>query len=183
VLITGPSAGHSNIYGQHNRKRKPMPPPQSDDVNLDFRIVTFRRSKSGKGYKVPINDTALNAFKVLRERCDGTGAVVRKPSGIELKSSRRWFENCLAEAKATGFRWHDLRHTAASRLRADEYVKLEDISYLMGHGSQNITLRYAHPNMAALLKVVKKLDRTETQTVTNTVHADVLEFSAQKATA
>ncbi len=97
----------SNLYGQHNGKRKPMEPLQWNDVNLDFRIVTFVRSKNGKRYQVPINDTALAAFKKLRERCDDeTGPVMRKPrprktnaEGSRLQSWRKWFENCLTEGK------------------------------------------------------------------------------------
>jgi integrase len=69
----------SNMYGQHNAKRAPMEPLQWSEVNLDFRVVTFQRSKSGKSYRVPINDAALAAFKKLRERSDGAGAVIRKP--------------------------------------------------------------------------------------------------------
>jgi integrase len=166
----------SNLYGQHNGKRTPMEPLQWKDVNLDFRIVRFKRSKSGKAYQVPINDTALAAFKKLRERCDGTGAVIRKPSGIELQSSRRWFENCLTEAKIEDFHWHDFRHVFGSRLRAAN-VQIEDIRYLLGRGAKSITERYAHPNMDVLRLAVAKLDRkpaAQTDTKTDTV--PVLEF-------
>jgi integrase len=162
------------MYGQHNSKRAPMEPLQWKDVNLDFRIVTFVRSKNGKRYQVPINDTALAAFKKLRERSDGTGAVIRKLSGIELQSSRRWFENCLAEAKIEDFSWHDFRHSFASRLRA-ENVQIEDIRYLIGHGAKSITERYAHPKMEVLRPSVMKLDRkTETDTKTDT--GSILQF-------
>jgi len=170
---------HSNLYGEHNRKRKTMEPLQWKDVSLDFRVVAFQRSKSGGYYRVPINDTAFTALKKLRERCDGTGAVIRKPSGIELQSSRRWFENCLAEAKVDDFHWHDLRHTAASRLRAQN-VQIEDIRYLLGHGAKSITERYAHPSLDVLRAAILKLDRkTETSTKTDT--ATVVEFPKSEA--
>jgi integrase len=169
---------HSNLYGQHNAKRKPMEPLQWADVNLVFRIVTFKRSKSGKPYKVPINDTALAALKALRNRCDDpgkpAGPVVRKPSGIVLQSSRRWFENCLEEAKIEDFNWHDLRHTAGSRLR-NAHAQIEDIRYLLGHGAKSITERYAHPSMDVLHEVIGKLDR-KPQTDTNTDTSNILQF-------
>jgi integrase len=119
--------------------------------------VTFVHSKSSKRYKVPINDTALAAFKKLGERCDGTtGSVMRKPrprktnaEGRGLQSYRKWFEKSLAEAKIQDFTWHDLRHIFGTRLRAAK-VPLEDIQYLMGHGGKNITLRYAEPDMKSL---------------------------------
>jgi integrase len=175
----------SNLYGQRNRKRAPMEPLQWKDVNLDFRQVTFTRSKSGKYYRVPINDTALAAFKKLQERGDGTGSVIRKPrptktrsEGRELFSSRRWFEACLAEAKITDFHFHDLRHTMGSRLR-EANVQHEDIGYLLGHGTKSITMRYAHPPMDLLRAAVAKLDRKpQTQTDTKTDTPTVLQFKS-----
>ena len=157
-----------------------MDPLDWTDVKLDFRVVTFLRSKSGKPYKVPIDDTALAAFKRLRDRCldpeHPVGAVIRKPSGIELQSSRRWFENCLMEAKIKDLHWHDLRHTFGTRLRA-ENVQIEEIRYLLGRGAKSITERYAHANIGVLRAAVMKLDRkTETQTDTKIDTSTVLQF-------
>jgi integrase len=167
----------SNLYGQHNSKRVVIAPLQWADVNLDFRVVAFPRSKAGRGYRVPINDTALAAFKLLRERSDGTGAVIRKPrpksgaDGRELFSARRWFEACVEDAGIKDFRWHDLRHTFASRLRAHD-VRLEDIRDLLGHNVNSMTARYAHSNLDALRRAVATLDQTDTNTDT----AAVLQF-------
>ena len=104
------------------------------------------------------------------------GVVIRRPSGLELQSCRRWFENCLKEAKIEDFDWHDLQHTAASRLRAQN-VHIEDIRYLLGHGAKSITERYAHPPMDLLRTVVAKLDRKpESQTDTKTDTGALVEF-------
>ncbi|MFZ1975490.1 MAG: site-specific integrase [Candidatus Acidiferrales bacterium] len=172
----------SNLFGIHNGKRTPMEPLQWDSVNLDFRVVTFKRSKAGAGYQVPINDTALAAFKTLRARCADperpSGAVIRKPSGIELQSSRRWFENVLKDAAITEFCWHDLRHTFATRLRR-EHTSVEDIRTLLGHSIRSITERYAHADMDSLRAAVLKLDRktdTQNQTDTKTDTVAVLQF-------
>jgi integrase len=89
---------------------------------------------------------------------DGTGPVLRKPSGLELHSSRRWFENCLAEAKIEDFRWRDLRHTFATRLRRNQ-VPIEDIRILLGHDAKSITARYAHADMDSLHESVGTLMR------------------------
>ncbi len=175
----------SNMYGQHNAKRAPMEPLQWSEVNLDFRVVTFQRSKSGKSYRVPINDTALAAFKKLRERSDGTGAVIRKPrpgrtgaEGRELFSSRKWFDKVLAEAEIKDLTWHDFRHTFGTRLRAAR-VQIEDIRYLLGHGAKSITERYAHANLDVLREAVATLDRkTGNQTGTKTGTPPVFRFRA-----
>jgi integrase len=175
----------SNMYGQHNAKRARMEPLQWSEVNLDFQVVTFQRSKAGPGYRVPMNKTALAAFKKLRQRGDGTGAVIRKPrpgrtgsEGRELKSSRKWFGKVLAEAGIKDLTWHDFRHTFGSRLRAAR-VQIEDIRYLLGHGAKSITERYAHANLDVLREAVATLDRKAgKQTGTKTGTSPVLRFQA-----
>ena len=133
-----------------------MEPLQWSEVHLDFRVVTFQRSEAGPGYRVPINKTALAAFKKLRERGDGTGSVIRKPrsartgsKGRELKSSRKWFARVLAEAGIKDLTWRYFRHTFGSRLRAAR-VQIEDIRYLWGYGAKSIAERYAHANLDVL---------------------------------
>jgi integrase len=147
----------SNLYGIHRAGRKPMAGLTWEDVNWDWKLVTFPRSKNGASYQVPLNQVALDALKVLLKRAtDGTGPVIRKPSGIELYSGRKWFENCLKDAAITNFRWHDLRHTFATRLRRAG-VSIEDIRVLLGHGAKSITERYAHADMTTLAAAVAKL--------------------------
>jgi len=179
----------SNLYGIRDRQRIPMEPLLWENVNLDFRVVNFPRSKNGNPYTVPINRTAEAAFRELRKRSDsdGQGPVIRAPrpevkphrigrEGRPVFSCRRWFEQCLAHAKIEGFCYHSLRHTFASRLRA-RGVSLEDIGALLGHtngGTRSITGRYAHANLDALRKAVALLDPTaqtarETATCTTLV--------------
>jgi integrase len=160
---------------------------QWSDVNLDFRIVTFRRLEVRQAYKVPINDTTLAAFKKLRERSDGTGAVIRNPrpqkpcaaqsKGREVFSCRKWFETCLEKTGIKDFCCHDLRHTAATQLRAAG-VTIEDIRYLLGRGAKSITKRYAHPDIDLLRKAVAKLDRTKIEIDTKTDTTAVLQFKS-----
>ncbi len=146
-------------------------------VNLDWKIINLPRGKKGK-YTVPLNSVALAALKVLSDRApkddDGKpiGAVIRKPSGLELYSSRKWFEASLKKAGIENLCWHDLRHTYGTRLRR-EGVPLEDIAALLGHGlgKGSITARYAHADMDKLHEAVAKLVRktgsaTKSATVT-----------------
>lgn len=152
----------SNLYGQAHHRRRPMAPLDWKDVNLDFKTATLPRSKAGKGYVIPLNSVAVAALRVLQARGD-TGPVVKKPSGIVLKSCRRWFENCLEEAKIENFRLHDLRHTFGSRLRASG-VAMEDIKHLLGHSAKSITERYAHISMPTLHSAVATLVKPATGT-------------------
>jgi integrase len=57
--------------------------------------------------------------------------------------ARGWFGIALADAKIKNFRWHDLRHTFASRLVMTG-VDIRTVQQLKGHKTIQVTLRYAH---------------------------------------
>jgi site-specific recombinase XerD len=55
----------------------------------------------------------------------------------------RWFTDAALEANVADFKWHDLRHTFASRL-VMAGVDIRTVQELMGHKQITQTMRYAH---------------------------------------
>jgi integrase len=153
----------SNLYGQSNKRRKPMDPLQWSDVDMDgtftegIPVINFPRSKGGAGYTMPLNAVALAALTELRKLSpDGTGAVIRKPSGIVLQSCRKWLANACAKANIVGVCPHVLRHTFGTRLRRNK-VAFEDYEYLLGHNLKDMSLRYAHADLETMRDAVATL--------------------------
>jgi integrase-like protein len=70
----------------------------------------------------------------------------------------RVFTPALRRAKIGDFRWKDLRHTFASRLRMAG-VDIQDIRDLLGHCSTRMTERYAHLAPGKLHEAVQRLNR------------------------
>ena len=64
------------------------------------------------------------------------------------------------------FRWKDLRHTFASRLRMTG-VELGTIRDLLGHTTTRMTERYAHITPGHLHDAVQRISRTGTTTGTS----------------
>ena len=75
-----------------------------------------------------------------------------------LKDIRTAFKNACSRAGIKNFRFHDLRHTFATRLVLAG-VDLATVSKLLGHSSIQMTMRYAHPTPEALKNAVSKLNR------------------------
>ena len=116
------------------------------DVDLTRRIVTVvtAHAKSGKARHVPLNDEALRVLKTWRTSdVTPTGYVFPGTGGERLIDVKTAWKSLLQVAGVTGFRFHDLRHTFASRL-VMAGVDLNTVRELLGHADLKMTLRYAH---------------------------------------
>ena len=137
-----------------------------DMVDWKGRILDIPRTKNEEAIHVSLNDAALAALQVVHARGDGEGRVFQsEKTGEPLENGRHWFDDAVIEAGIKNFRWHDLRHTFASRLRM-KGTPLEDIADLLGHKSLTMTRRYAHLGPNKLHRVVSLLGATATTTAT-----------------
>jgi integrase len=137
-----------------------------DMVDWEGRMLNIPRTKNEEAIHVPLNDAAIAALRVVHEWGDGQGRVFQsRKTNQPLENGRHWFDDAVGEAGVQNFRWHDLRHTFASRLRM-KGAPLEDIADLLGHKSLTMTRRYAHLGPNKLHRVVSLLGATATTTAT-----------------
>jgi integrase len=138
----------------------------AEDVNFEARTVRGWRRKGRKRqvthYDVPMSDDLAAVLRALPSRLKSPW-VFPNASGTNRALGklfvRRVFAPALRRAKITDFRWKDLRHTFASRLR-QRGVDIQDIRDLLGHTSTRMTERYAHGARGTLHEAVNRLNRT-----------------------
>lgn len=116
------------------------------DVDLAKGVATIHTSKNTEGRKLYFRGKALEYLREFAKvRVLGSPGVFLLNSGAPLTVSKygKLFRDALADAEIEDFRFHDLRHTAASYL-AQNGATLLEIQQVLGHKSPTMTARYAH---------------------------------------
>jgi len=113
-------------------------------IDLKARIIRVEKTKSGRVRFIPINDVLFSELNRLRSENSQSPFVffnpkTRKPY-LDMKTG---FKGALRRAGIEGLRFHDLRHTFASRL-VEKGADIETVRDLLGHHSITITQRYTH---------------------------------------
>lgn len=128
------------------------------DKDLGFNArVTLYDTKNGEPRGVPLNTDAIAALTALEPNPDRrTGSVFKRANGEDWGQIRTAFEKAVERAGLPDFRFHDLRHTAASHL-AMRGRPMKEIQEVLGHKSFSMTLRYAHLSPTHLRTAVESL--------------------------
>ena len=140
-------------------------------VDLSRRVVTIPRpnTKNNEPKTVPLNDIAMDILK-NRPRSLQTDLVffTRNHTQHRADNVRREFRKVIRRSGIIDFRFHDLRHTFASRC-LHSGADLYQVQKLLGHKNGAVTQRYAHHCVDSLRSAVdglaKGFDKKENSNV------------------
>ncbi|MBA6101694.1 site-specific integrase [Pseudomonas monteilii] len=115
------------------------------DIDFSQKTLTVvgEGTKSDQTRHIPLNKEALQTIKEWKIQSSGLPLLFPSQTGGVMDNVKKSWDGVLKEAKVSSFRWHDLRHTFASKL-AMKGVPLNTIRDLLGHADLKMTLRYAH---------------------------------------
>ena len=129
-------------------------------VNLLRKTILITETKNGKPKTLPLNKFALDVLNNRSKVRSIKGDLVffdQSGKKIHPNNLRASFYIVLRKVGIEDFRWHDLRHTFATRL-AQAGKDLYKISKLLGHKDITMTQRYAHHCPESLRDAVEALE-------------------------
>jgi len=130
------------------------------EVDLFRRTISILETKNKEKKTIPINQTVLDLLKSKRKVTSISGYVFTSQAGTRI-NARNLLRAFYSARKRTGLedvRFHDLRHTFATRL-VQAGINLYVVKELLGHKTLAMTMRYAHHCPESLRHGVEVLDK------------------------
>jgi len=127
-------------------------------VDLVRERITLHETKNGDRRGVPLAGLALTLLRTLHEdrRADTELVFPGRRVDRPVQFERAW-RTALSTAGICDFRFHDLRHCAASYLVMNG-ASLTEVGDLLGHKTVQMTKRYAHLAHGHTHQIVKAMN-------------------------
>ena len=138
------------------------------DEEDEFGLILLETTKNGEPRGVPLVKHACSAIKAMRKehasknRGHVQTASLLFPSEEDASKPveiRKAWATVLKRAEIANFKFHDLRHTAASYL-AMEGATAPEIAEILGHKTLQMVKRYSHFNKAHIAKLMARMSHS-----------------------
>ncbi len=130
-----------------------------DQVDLKRKLITLYETKNKEIRSLPLTGHALKLVKDLNKvRRINTDLLFSSKTKNQPVDIRYSWAVALTTAKIENFRFHDLRHSAASYL-AMNGATLAEIAEILGHKTLQMVKRYSHLTEQHTAKVVTKMNK------------------------
>lgn len=128
-----------------------------DAVDLKKRTVTFLETKSGKKRTVPLAKSLCKILSKLKKYNESEYVFTNPQTGTCYKDIKKGFNTAIKLSKIKKFRFHDLRHTFATRL-IEKGVDIIVVKELLGHADIKTTMIYVHSDAARKQAAINIID-------------------------
>lgn len=120
------------------------------NVDLDNGLITIEHAntKTKTIRRIPINSAFRKLLLEQKLKSSSNEFIFLSQNGSPYKrhdSLKGAFERLCKKANIVGLRFHDLRHTAATRM-IEGGASIVAVSKILGHTDIKMTMRYTHPD-------------------------------------
>ena len=126
------------------------------DIGKNGNRLILPATKNGDSRIVYLNLLALNALRMVPQNSDAKPNDLLFPN-VEPENVSVAFKRLCVKLKILDFRFHDLRHSAASWMRM-KGADIHTVAQLLGHKDLRMAARYQHLSPAFLSEAVGTLD-------------------------
>ena len=130
-----------------------------DDIDFVNSNMHVKNTKSGKDRIIPMNSLVAETLK----KQDMSGEFVflppRKKENSFFESVSYSLKKACGKVGIENFRFHDLRHTAASWMVIDCGIDLVTVKELLGHSEIKMTMVYCHASQESKRRAVEGLEK------------------------
>ncbi|MFZ4542026.1 MAG: tyrosine-type recombinase/integrase [Rickettsiales bacterium] len=129
------------------------------DVDFNRRVITLHHTKNGERRILPISDRILPLLQTQSDkRSHHSDYVFPSPRYDRPLDTRIAWDSAVEKAGIKNFRFHDLRHSAASYL-AMNGATTSEIAEVLGHKTLAMVKRYAHLSELHVASVVERMNQ------------------------
>lgn len=114
-----------------------------ENIDFDRKLIYIIETKNGESRSIPMSTTVHKLLITLQLNKSNNTYLFPGEKGNYPVSIRRSWDNSLERAGIGNFRFHDLRHTAASYLAMNGATLIE-LSHILGHKTLQMVKRYSH---------------------------------------
>jgi len=136
-------------------------------IDLNKRLIKVENTKSGNNRIIPVNESLYQELLKAKNMNGRSRFVFPNPeTGQPYTEVKKSFKNACRKAMIDDMRFHDLRHTFATRL-VESGVDLITVRDLLGHFSVRITQRYTHSSQKTKKEAVELLAKKSLKNAEN----------------
>ena len=130
-----------------------------DNVDFERGAIRLDETKNGDQRSLPLEGHAYDLLcELFKNRVIFSDYLFPSLNyDVPLRDIKKSWMKAIKQAKIEDFRFHDLRHTAASYLAMDG-ASATDIAEILGHKTLQMVRRYSHLSEAHTKKVVASMN-------------------------
>lgn len=126
------------------------------DLNLKEKYIKVLKTKNNKVRKIPLAKTLEEEFLKLPKLSE---YVICNPlTKTRYINIHKVFEETVKRAKIEHITFHQLRHSAATRM-VEKGIDLVVVKEILGHADLSTTQKYSHPVPQRMLDAINELER------------------------